>query len=89
MEPICRFTSQITGTLIAIQILTGFVGSIIASTIILCISNKSFKKTIDASAASIKESLTPFDEKMKNIANEIKELKNFTEVIKNLLGKIK
>jgi len=78
--------SQKIGLLIGVQILTGFIGSLIASYLIYLYSQQRFNNAIDASTDKIIKNFQPILDSIIGIANEIKEIKNTEKDLKSKLG---
>lgn len=76
-----------TSEFIAIQILTGFAGSLLAGFLIYLLSHRGFKKAIEASETNVRENLKPINQTIVNVAGEIKELAKIINLLKDVLEK--
>ena len=78
----------ITGVIL-IQILTGFVGGLIASFLIAIISEKRFNRVIRMSESNITSALDPINKIVFTIADNIKRLAKMADTVSALGNEIK
>lgn len=74
---------------IVIQILTGFVGGLVASFLIALISEKRFKRVIRMSESNITSALGPINKMVLTIAENVKRLAKMADTVSALGNEIK